>query len=338
MWIIAFLILNSATTAIEPVDSLIAAGRLAEAYESLESTFGETPDSAEYFLISGLSIESGENSASDLKDFINRGSGSSAMADWARSCLGKYYLSQNLYVAARKMFEQIPDTSPFAVEASYLEGKGYFQTGEFDKAEKIFQTATKQFNPSKNKSQTPFQNEFYWWSVLGLAETKAAGGDFSGAEKLYKQLLEPQFESNIMPLALLGLVKISNQAKKTGQATYYLDQYKDHYGQPPAGYGKTTQSPPGGADDSKSIDEKADKLLGNKYYVQIGVYSKKDNADKTAAMYKKNKYKTTVESFNKQGQVFYRVLLGSYNSKPQAEFIKERLEKAAGEKYILLVR
>jgi predicted negative regulator of RcsB-dependent stress response len=339
MWKIVFLLIASAVAAKSAsIDDLIAAGRLGEAYGVLESTYGDAAESSEYFLLSGLSTDIGENSVSDLKDFINRGSGSPYMIDWARMHLGKYYISQGLFGTAQKMFEEIPATSAFAAEAAYLAGRCCILSGDNESAEKIFQDAVKQFNPTRNKSQAAFQTEYYYWSVYGLGESKSVRGDNAAAEKLYKQLLEPQLESNITPLALLGLAKAARQAKKMDQANQYMNLYKEKYGQPPIGEAHTTSTARNTPTSSGNSDERADKLLGNKYYVQIGVYSKKDNADKTAATYKKSGYKTLVENYNKQGQVFYRVLLGSYNSKSQADYIKVRLEKSAGEKYTLLVR
>jgi tetratricopeptide (TPR) repeat protein len=311
---------------------------LGEAYSVLESTYGNAPESSAYFLLSGLSTDIGENSVSDLKDFINRGSSSPNMLDWARMHLGKYYISQGLYGTAQKMFEEVPPNSPFSAEATYLAGRCCKLSGDNESAEKIFQEAVRRFNPAKNKNQADFQTEYYYWSVYGLGESKSDRGDDAAAEKLYKQLLEPRLESDITPLALLGLARTARQSKKPDQANQYIELYKEQYGQPPTGEALTSSSGQKEQTAQANSDERADKLLGNRYYVQIGVYSKKDNADKTAAIYKKSGYKTLVESFDKQGQPFYRVLLGSYNSKSQADYIKVRLEKSAGEKYALLVR
>ena len=104
----------SIVTQAASIDDLIGQGRLGEAYSALESAYGDSPESSAYFLLSGLSSENGENSVSDLKDFINRGEGSPFMIDWARMHLGKYYISQGLLGTARKMFESVPETSPFA--------------------------------------------------------------------------------------------------------------------------------------------------------------------------------------------------------------------------------
>jgi hypothetical protein len=344
MRLIALLLISLSVAANSAsVDDLIDQGRLGEAYSVLESTYGNTPESSAYFLLSGLSAESGENSIADLKDFINHGAGSPNMIDWARMHLGKYYISQGLLGTAQKMFEEIPPNSPFAAEASYLAGRCCLLSADFQSAERIFTDATKRFNPTKNKNQPNFQTGYYYWSIFGLGEAKAAQGDNAGADKLFKQLLEPELESDITPLALLGLAKTAKMSKKPDQANQYMELYKEQYGQPPGGETHSTstaapssQKEPASA--ASNPDERIDKLMGNKYYIQIGVYSKKANADKEAAAYKRNGYKVMVESFDKQGQPFYRVILGSYASKSQADYIKVRLEKAAGEKYSLLVR
>lgn len=343
MWFIAFLFFALSMTAeAASIDDLIAQGRLGEAYSALESAFGKAPESSGYFLLSGLTSENGESSVSDLKDFINRGEGSPFTIDWARMHLGKYYLSQGLLGTARKMFEEVPDNSPFAVESAYLAGRCCLYSADFELAEKIFSDATKRFNPAKNKNLTNYQAEYYYWSVFGLGEAKSALGQNSAAEKLYKQLLDPQFESDIEPLALLGLAKTARQAKKPDQANQYMDLYREQYGQAPIGEAhansRITATQKGPGNTPSNPDERMDKIMGNKYYIQIGAFSKKANADKEAAVYKKNGYKVLVESYDKQGQKFYRVLLGSYGSKSQADYIKSKLEKAAGEKYSLLVR
>lgn len=324
------------------VDDLIIQGKFGEAFAALESTYGDSPQTSGYLLVSGLSSENGESSILDLKDFLNRGEGSPYMIDWARMHLGKYYISQGLLGTARKMFESVPEMSPFAAEAAFLAGRCCLFSADFESAEKIFADASKRFSPDKNKNQTDFQTEYYYWSVFGLAESKSALGQNAAAEKLYKQFLEPQFESEIEPLALLGLARNARQAKKFDQANQYMNMYKEQYGQVPIGEAHTSTPSSTTTKQPTTIpgnsDERADKIMGNKYYIQIGAYSKKTNADNEAAAYKKNGYKVLVESYDKQGQTFYRVLLGSYSSKTQADYIKSKLEKAAGEKYSLLVR
>jgi cell division septation protein DedD len=57
-----------------------------------------------------------------------------------------------------------------------------------------------------------------------------------------------------------------------------------------------------------------------------------------SVLYKKSGYYTLIENFINEGQEFYRVLVGGYDSKQKAEFIKKRLERAAGERYFILVR
>ncbi|NLI15327.1 MAG: hypothetical protein GX409_03470 [candidate division Zixibacteria bacterium] len=324
------------------IDELIIQGRFGEAYAVLESNYGHFPESSGYLLLSGLTAENGESSISDLKDYINRGDGPPYLIDWARMHLGKYYISQGLLGTARKMFEAVPPASPFGAEASFLAGRCCLYSGDFESAEKIFADAIKRFNPDKNKNQTDFQTDYYYWSIFGLGEAKSALGQNSAAEKLYNQILDSRFESDIEPLALLGLAKTSRQAKKAQQADRYMNLYKEKYGPMPAHEariplsGATTREQPSSA--PANPDERMDKILGNKYYIQIGAYSKKANADNEAALYKKNGYKVLIESYEKQGQTFYRVLLGDYNSKSQAEYIKSKLEKATGEKYTLLVR
>ena len=71
---------------------------------------------------------------------------------------------------------------------------------------------------------------------------------------------------------------------------------------------------------------KTTKKIDKGYYIQIGIYSNKDNANKSY-----NKYKTiksgVIEEYSSETSVKYRVLLGPYSKKDSAEKDLERVIK-----------
>ena len=336
MIIFLIVLLSSGIALAQPgVNELIVAGQYSRAVDLLAERYGDSTHSTEYLLLSGMTDQSGENSVNDLKEFINRGSTDSLLVDWARLMVGKYYLAQNLYQTASGVFEEVPQKSLLGAEAAYLAGLCYYYQGEIEGASRIFQNILKKWD-SNSLSDRPYICN---WAVLGLADCKAATGKYSEAEKYYRKILaEPGLEDDIYAFGLLESARLAEQRGKSDEATSYLKNYKDFYGNLPDGYALEESKTADAAAGKPADDEQLDKILGNKYYIQIGVYSKKSNAESTTAIYKKSGYKTVIEKFSKQGQPFYRVLVGSYGSKSKAEFVKEKLEKSASEKYVLLVR
>jgi tetratricopeptide (TPR) repeat protein len=336
-WAISFLFLAYANIASASIDGLISAGKLSEALDSIQAAYGNANDKPEHLFVAGMVDQSGENSEAILKDFINQNPHIAYLSDWARLVIGKYYIAQNLNVAAEKQFKEISPSSNFSPEASYLSAKCYLLTNEYDEAFKAFQLVIDNYAGKKNKGKPISPNYFYYWAILGQAESKMAIGKYTEAEKLYDQLLDPELDNDIFPLALLDLAKLSQETNKPEKVEHYLNLYKDQYGSAPLDLAKIAQ-PNNDLQTSIPAEKTIEKYAGNKYYIQIGIFAKKQNADKSAAIYHKSGYRTTVEEFSKQDQKFYRVILGSYSSKQEANFVKERLEKSAGEKYALLVR
>jgi len=123
LFILFFFILGVSRA--DEIDDLIRNGEYNQAYKLLKQHYSDDSNQPEYLFINGLSELSGENSASYLKDYINKSNSDSYVNDWAKLILGKYYLAQRLYVTARKQLESIPDNSPLMPEAKYLIGKCY---------------------------------------------------------------------------------------------------------------------------------------------------------------------------------------------------------------------
>jgi tetratricopeptide (TPR) repeat protein len=220
-WVIFFIILLTVSSSADQIDDLINDGHFHEAYDRLLSAYEKSPDKLEYLFLMGRSALSGESSAAFFKDYINKASNNSHLVNWARLYLGKYYLAQNLYVTARKHLEDIADDSPFGMEATYLAARCYMLATEYDRATKAFTGIIDRYENNDSDRNEDGQSNYYYWSVLNLADTKYALGDYEQAIGSYQQLLQPFLEKDIFALALLGLSETSKKLKRWDDANRY---------------------------------------------------------------------------------------------------------------------
>ena len=247
-------------------------------------------------------------------------------------------MAQNLYVTARKHFEETAEDSPFSIESSYLAAKCFFLSEEFELAADAFKAIVYRFENLEPQKDQNGLGTYYNWSKLGLADALTAMGNYDRAESIYKQFLEPEFANDLSAPALLGLAELSERRQKWADSQNYLNTYNDRYGASENLISEETTI--------DTIDELSSEYLarppvtarGTQYFIQIGVFFNKDNATNLSKLYKDSGYKTNIENFIESGEEFHRVLVGPYDSKQQAEFIKKRLEKAAKEKYLLIER
>jgi len=319
----------------DEIDDLVLNGEYTQAIKLLRQHYSNDTDQPEYLFINGMSELSGENSASYFKDYINKSSNDSYVDDWAKLMLGKYYLAQRLYVTARKQLESIPGNSPLVPEANYLMGRCCLLSGEYKQAADIFKQTIDYFDNNRSGAITPNRQYFGYWARLGLADSYLAQSDYDSARRQYQELLQTEFEDDIYAMALLGLSETAAAYGDRDDAGRYSSLYRERYQaviEPISD--KQLTSP----DISDSQPVKSSRSTMHRFYIQVGAFSRRDNAIRTSSLYKNSGYNVYMENFIENGKEFYRILIGGYNSKQQAEFIKSRLEKAAGEKYILLKR
>lgn len=333
--IVLIIIFLSIVSLAAGVDDYIRAGDYAGAYEYLVNHYGNDTGAPEYLFLQGKSELSGENSAAYLKDFLNKSTKDTYVADWSRLLLGKYYLAQRLYVAAAKQLESIPDGSPFFAQANFLAGCCYLYSGELDRATKKLESI---IDHGQQANKRGADQDFADWADLKLADTYLVRGEYSRADGEYQSLLRPELENDIYALALLGLAESARAQKKEIDAERYSGLFRERYKSgaliTPA-EDKTSSKTPEQPDNKPSNQEKSS---AGRFYIQVGAYSNKDNALRTASLYKENGYNVYMDTSRENGHDFYRILVGGYSSRQQAEFIQKRLEKASGEKYLLLQR
>lgn len=311
----------------DSIDDLLVRGELLRAERQLSGIYGRNTETPEYLFLQGKTDLSGESSASYLKDFINRSTEDTYIPDWARLILGKYYMSQGLYVTARKQLLSIPESSPFHPEAEYLAARCYMLSGEYEDAILKYRDIVGR----------PYQSEYSYWASLGIADAYYEIGNYREAEQVYYELLRPELDDDIYALALLGMMESARASNRPADSEKYLEIFEDRYhaGLDIAPLRKHQQVTQKSAQTAKR-EEKT--RPGERFYIQVGAFSVKDNAIRIAGLYKESGYDVYMEPFIERGQEYYRIMIGGYNSKQQAEFIQRRLEKSMGEKFFLIKR
>ena len=309
------------------IDDLLIRGDLVRAERWLYEKYGDDTKSPEYLFLQGKTDLSGENSASFLKDYINRSTKGSYVPDWARLILGKYYISQGLYVTARTQLLSITGGSPFYEEAKYLAARCYFLSGEYEDVMLKCGEIVDRARPGSYAN----------WARLSSADAFFERGHFREAERLYYELVQMGRQDDTYALALLGMIESSKALGRPDDAQRYLEIYNDDFRNGLDIAPVKRQQP---VTESRAPADKAEEKPESvgRYYIQVGAFSKKDNAIKIAGLYRESGYQVYMETFIENGREYYRILIGGYNSKQQAEFIKRRLEKAADERYLLLTR
>ncbi len=316
---------------IDSLSSLLAAGRFAEAHEFLWS-FQDSAGQRLNTLALGIFSPAGENSLSNLKDYITGNPDEGPIIDWARLYIGKYYLAADLYLAAAGQFQEISADSPFGVQAKFLSGKASLLARDYYKAEEIFRELSR-----RKASSFHFQSDTIYrhLALLELAGIRADAGKYSESEKMYKQLIESRPGEEIHAAAMIGLIELQRQIGDTNE----LEKAKDAYSRE---YAALPEIEP---EEISKVERPADSLIENRYgpadkryYVDVGTFPKKADGERAAAEYRKRGYKAVVESYSENKTTMYRVLLGSYGSKAQAVYVKESLEKALAGNYSVVVR
>jgi len=315
----------------DELEALLSAGRFAEADELLRS-FQESTAVPLNTLALGIFSMAGENSISNLKDYVSGNSQGGPILDWARMYIGKYYLAADLYLAAAGQFQEIPPNSPFGVQAKFLAGKAALSARDYYKAEEIFRELSRRKpNSFSIQSDTIYRH----LALLELAGIRAEAGKYSESEKLYKQLIESRPGEEIDAAAMIGLIDLQRRKGDTVELERALDAYAKRYSKLPESDSLVAAVVEHSAD---SLKENRNGIFGNKYYVCVGIFPKKADGEKTAADYRRRGYKAIVESFLDKKLTMYRVLLGSYGSRSQAIHVKESLEKSSGESYTIVIR
>lgn len=188
-------------------------------------------------------------------------------------------------------------------ELYYILGLSYMKDGNYLRASDIFEILINEFKDSDFKQE----------ARLGLADTSFLRGDLPAAKDRYKSLLGASSSNRIKALAYSRLAKVCFKSGDTEEAKEYLDKLKKDF--------------PLSDIADESIEPAFVRGANSDIYytVQIGSFSKQENANNLAQKLAKQGYPAYIEESQGEKAVSYRVRIGKLPSRQEAVNLERKL-------------
>ena len=235
-----------------------------------------------------------------------------------------YYSSQGMDITASKAYTQIPEIDAQNDGEIYKVALCKQRAGEYDSAREIYRSIIKIAT-----------GDMQIWALLGLADCDLLSGNIGKAIMTYEDLINLGESSAVFPLALLGISEAYNKSGQKGKAA-------DSYGRYRAVFSQSTEIPELEALISEQVEERPSRVIPGSinvaYYIQVGVFGKKDNGRTCLRKYRNLGYQAKLGEFKEGGQLYFRVIVGPYKDELSARKTKEKLERTQGEKFVIFVQ
>jgi TolA-binding protein len=190
--------------------------------------------------------------------------------------------------------------SNMQAELYYLAGVSFLKQNKFSKAKDNLLMLISRY------ARTEFVDDAY----LSLGDCYLLSGDIDNALRSYRAFLSKYPQSDLLHLVYWRLAESYYRSGQWDKAGNYFKKVIEKY--------------------PKSFEaDKAKALLDEGLYftVQLGAFINKRNAKSLYERLIDKEYPAYVSSFNKKGKTFYRVRVGKFDSRKQAELVKKRLKK-----------
>jgi tetratricopeptide (TPR) repeat protein len=292
---------------------------------SLPSVLKEDP---EVLLLLGKTEEIGAASINYLQRIINLGCDWSG-SDEAQLLICKYEFCRSMYVTTTdlsgRMQRDYPNSEVIS-EALWLSGSAFLAMENPDSAFTRFRQIITSFPRSS----------WVAWAQLGFGDCFFVQGDFERAISSYQHVLDFQKDSPAFPFALSGLVECSSRMEDFEKALLYHNLLKERY---PKSI-ESMEAIPKATLPSEEMhkEDKAERLTGVRYTIQLGVFGVKENALRLKSQYEKLGYLVRIKTQVISGKKYSVVQLGSFANYEQASDLKRELEGQTGESYRVVIR
>jgi tetratricopeptide (TPR) repeat protein len=295
-----------------------------------ESAFGVLLNAAdsvevdeEYLYYLCITAPTGKNASRYLKEYSQKYPRGKHIEE-IRQKLSDYYSSLGMDITAGKSFQDGSDIDQTNAREIYKIALAKQRAGEYDDARDLFR-----------RLLLSNVEEFEPWALLGLADCDLLSGKHQKAAEAYSDILNLGAGSDIYPMALLGLAESRLRAGDSDEARRHYENYRRTFPQaPPLAEFEVVETEPTVIEVPKAIPGSIN--IG--YYVQVGVFGKKENARTCLIKFRNLGYQAKMDEFEEGGQTFQRVMVGPFKDEKSARDTKDRLEKSQGEKFIIFVK
>jgi len=305
------------------IDILMQSGRYEEAYQALLGDLNNNPGDKNTLYLLGLTAPNGNRSSLFLKEYMQK-FGESDKMDAVRRRLLDYYQAAGLHITAGRLYED--DGSIKSANAQDL-----YRVGVINQQLGNYKLAAEYYNDAISRSDGDIAD----WCRLGLADCELLNEDYKAAERAYKNLIEKHPDSPSIPFCLIGLSETYRRMGQMDKSATYYELYSEKY-----------ESSPGSEEIEAAILDKEPSKISNNlsnlidvdYYIQVGIFAKKDNAKRCVRRFRNLGYRSKLERFSQNGKAFYKALIGPYTDEKMARSEKSSLEKSQGEEYLIVLQ
>jgi tetratricopeptide (TPR) repeat protein len=322
IFLLSFFLCRYLSAADVKVQSFLDKGDYESAYNLLLGLTDTLSDDEESLYLLGVTAPSGKTSSAFLKEYMQKYP-DGEHTYLVRRHLLDYYAAQGLDITAGRIYADMPESTDLGDEDLYRIALSKQKSNEYNKAILFYQAILEKEGSSFND-----------WAQLGIADCNLLLGENDASISGYKKLVD-KAQSSAYPLALLGISEAYRREGKLDKAESFYSRYKAAYPESP---GLLEIEAAFSEYHSKDINESIPKTLKGGFFIQVGVFSKKDNAQTCSRKFRNLGYSNRIDGFNESGQPYYRVILGPYNDESSARKIKADLEKSQREEFLIFVQ
>lgn len=182
-------------------------------------------------------------------------------------------------------------------ESLYYLGLSYIKIGDYPKARAFLRRLVRRFSDSL----------FYEPGMIKLADTYFLEKKYSKARELYLEIEQRSSSDDFMPAVLLRLTQIASRQGKWDEKAKYIKRIKSNYPK---------------ASEMKFV--KVLEALGDFFTIQVGAFSVRKNA-LVLAEELKDEYFSYIVSEKKGDYLFYKVRVGRFKNRYDAQKISSKL-------------
>lgn len=313
-----------ATSASANIYSLIKEGKLAEATDSLTPYLSAATRNGDILFFQSLLEPSAKKSA-DLMEASLKASVSLTYRQEIYNLLAQYYLFTGNYNKLTNMISEYRSIWP---QGKYAGDMARFSM-LIDEHNRSFTAAYQQAERIVNSNDQDHWSKIDQVRILLLQNQKT-----KAAEILRKMSKESDSVGEAIALYLLAGRAIERE--RPDDAIFFYNMLREAY---PSAVGldalinKMSLLTP-----SSDADNRAEKLTGTYYSVQVGVFSSKDNAERMADKFKKYDKKIDIKDKNVSDKKYQVVYVGRFTTLEEAYTFKNQLEQAFSEVFQVVAR
>ncbi|MFC1806860.1 SPOR domain-containing protein [Candidatus Omnitrophota bacterium] len=205
------------------------------------------------------------------------------------------------YLKALSRCREIADDKTLGEEGRYIMGLSFLKLDRPDEARKNFTFIIDNYKRASMRSE----------AILGIADSYFIEGNFQKSEEYYRKLLRENSSTGYASIAYLRLGESQLKQGKWQESEESFSKILRDY---PL---------------SLEVDDAKKYLKRDISYftIQVGAFSKRTNADKCVRTLSKKGHSAYVEKGYRKDKLLYRVKIGQFNTKEEANRMASKLKR-----------